>query len=89
MIVEFSSPLKSGNNIMSIASIHYKIFTAMQPLDSSLKTITQHGRIIEYPKDLSTGNEYKKNFQTQQKNLTDSNQKIFARHKIESALKLN
>ena len=40
MIVEFSSPLKSGSNTINIASIHCKIFTAMELLDSSLKIIT-------------------------------------------------
>ena len=62
IIVEFSSPLKSGNNTINIASIHCQIFTAMKLLDSSLKIITQDGRIIEHPKDFSTGNEYKKTF---------------------------
>ena len=75
MIVEFSSPLKSASNTINIASIHCKIFTAMKLLDSSLKIITQDGRIIEHPKTFPTGNEYKNIFQTQQKNLTDSNLK--------------
>ena len=59
IIVEFGSPLKSGNNTINIASIHCQIFTAMKLLDSSLKIITQDGRIIEHPKYFPTGNEYK------------------------------
>ena len=62
MIVEFSSLLKSGSNTINIASIHCKILTAMKLLDSSLKIITQDGRIIEHPKKFPTGNEYKKHF---------------------------
>ena len=73
MIVEFSSPLKSGNNTINIASIHCKIFAAMKILESSLKIIIQAGKIYEHPKDFPTGNEYKKCFQTPSKNLIDSN----------------
>ena len=40
MIVEFSSPLKSGNNTIKIVSIHCKIFAAIKILDSSLELIT-------------------------------------------------
>ena len=57
MIVEFSSPLKSGNNAINIASIHCKIFAAMKILDPPLKLITQVGKIYEHPKDFPTGSE--------------------------------
>ena len=86
MIVEFSSPLKSGNNTINIASIHCQIFTAMKLLDSSLKIITQDGRIIEHPKDFPTGNEYKKNPNTTEELDRFKSKKIFTRHKIESSL---
>ena len=59
MILEFSSPLKSGNNAINIVSIHCKIFAAMKLLDSSLKIITQDGRIIEHSKKSPPGNDYK------------------------------
>ena len=62
MIVEFSSPLKSGSNTINIASIHRKIFTAMKILDSSLKIIISR-------REMNTKN----TFQRQQKNLTDTN----------------
>ena len=58
MIVELSCPLKSGSNIINIASIHCKIFAATRLLDSSPKTTAQDGRIIEHPKDFPTGNDY-------------------------------
>ena len=90
IIVEFGSPLKSGNNTINIASIHCQIFTAMKLLDSSLKIITQDGRIIEHPKDFPTGNEYKKHFPNTTEELDRfKSKKIFTRHKIESSLKLN
>ena len=58
MIVELSCPLKSGSNIINIASIHCKIFAATRLLDSSPKTTAQDGRIIEYLKDFPNGNDY-------------------------------
>ena len=64
MIVEFSSPLKSGSNTIIIVSIHCKIFTAMKLLDSSLKIIISR-------LEMNT----KHTFQRQQKNLTDTNLK--------------
>ena len=48
MIVEFSSPLKSSNNTINIAYIHFKIFVAINILDSFLKRITQDGNIFEH-----------------------------------------
>ena len=77
MIIEFSSPLKTGNNTINIASIHCKIFAAMKLLESSLKIITQDERIIENPKNFPTGNEYKKHFPNTTEELDDSNQKRF------------
>ena len=62
IIIEFSSPLNSGNNTINIASMHCKIFAAMKILDPSLKLITQAGKIYEDPKDIPTGNEHKTNF---------------------------
>ena len=73
MIDEFSSPLKSGNNTMNIASIHYKIFATMKILNPSLKLITRAGKIYEHPKDFPTENEYKNILQTPLKNLIDLN----------------
>ena len=40
MIAKLSSPLKSGNNTVNVASIHCKIFSVIKILDSSLKLIT-------------------------------------------------
>ena len=72
MIVEFSSPLKSRNNTINIASIYCNIFAAMKILDPSLKLITQVGKIYEHPKDFPTGNDYRMFFQIPPKNLIDS-----------------
>ena len=62
MIVEFSSPLKSGDDTINIATIHYKSFAAMIILDPSLKLITLSGKISEYPKYFPTVNKYNKHF---------------------------
>ena len=88
--VEFSSPLKSGNNTINITAIHCKIFAAMKILDSSLKLITQVGKTFEHPKYFPTGNEYKTCFTNTTKELDRYKSKnIFSRHTIESALKLD
>ena len=88
MIVEFSSPLKSGKNTINITSIHCKIFAAMKILDPSLNIITQTGKIYEHPKEFPTGNEYNF-FPNTTEELDRFKSKIFSRHKIEFALKLN
>ena len=62
MIVEFSSPLSSGNNTINIAATHCKIFAAMEILNSNLKLITQVGKVYENPKNFPTGNDYTKPF---------------------------
>ena len=76
MIVEFSSPFKSGNNTINIASIYCKILAAMKIVDSSLNFITQYEKIFEHLKDFPAGNDYKKKFQTLLKNLIDLNPRI-------------
>ena len=88
--VEFSSSLKSGNNIINITAIHCKIFAAMKILDSSLKLITQVGKTSKHPKYFPTRNEYKTCFANTTKELDRYKSKnIFSRHTIESALKLD
>ena len=90
MIVEFSSPLKSGNNTINIAYIHCKIFAAIKILDSSLKRITQDRNIFEHRKYFPTGNEYTKYFPKTTEELDRFKfKKIFSLLKIQSALKLS
>ena len=61
MIVEFSSPLKSGNNTVNITSIHCKIFVAMKILDLSLKLITQAEKSLRTSRRLSHWERLQKN----------------------------
>ena len=61
----------------------------MKILDSSVKLITQVGKVFEYPKNYPLEMSIKNVFQIQMKNLTDSNQINISRHKIESTLTLN
>ena len=51
---QFCEILSEGSFIS--LSIYCNIFAAMILLDSSLKIITQDGRIIKHPKDFPTGN---------------------------------
>ena len=88
MNFELSSPLKSGNITINIAVIHYKIFAAIKMLDSSLKLTTQVGKNYEHPKKIHW-KQIQKNPNTIEELDRYKSKKIFSRHKIESALKLN
>ena len=44
--IEFSSSLKSGDNIIKIAAFYCKLFVAMKILDSTVELITQDGKVL-------------------------------------------
>lgn len=75
--VELSSQLKTREDTIHITATHCKIFVAMKLLDSTVKLITQDGKVFEHPTYVYTDNEYKIISRVQQKILTYSNQIVF------------
>ena len=89
-VVEFSSPLKSGDNTINNTTTHCKIIAAMKLLDSTFKFITQARKFSNSKSILQLGIHIKNNSQILPKNLTDSNQRNnFPVTNIDSALKSN